>query len=171
MVVNVQCLTTSVDMMINILHKLLSTGTVAAKAVTEEVLSEVPEGNKACMVNHIKDMELPHKRVTTSIQHLQQTLGRSHSSTLRLVEIAPLREVLVVMAALGRHNHRNILSSIPALALAIMVACLMCLGVLSQPTKGRPLVLALTLANKAATTTHFAHMVNRRKSLVAPVLR
>ena len=170
MVVSVQCLTTSVDMMINILHKLLSMGTVAAKADTE-VLSEVPEESKACMVNHIKDTGRPRKRVTTSIQRPQRTLVHSHSSTLHLVEIAPLREVSVVMGALGRHNHQNILSSIRALVLAIMVACLTYLGVLSQPIKGRPQVLALTLANKAATTTHFATMVNRRKYLVDPVLR
>lgn len=157
-------------MMINILHKLLSTGTVAAKADTEEVLSEVPEGSKACMVNHIKDMGRPHRRVTTNIQPLQRTLVRSHSSTLHLVGIALLREVLVVMDALGRHNHQNTLSSIPALVLRIMVACLTCLGVLSQPIRGRTQGSALTLANKAATMTHFATMVNRRKYQVVPVL-
>ena len=171
MVVSVQCLTTSVDMMINILHKLLSTGTVAAKVDTEEVLSGVPEGSKACMVNHIKDMVHPHRRVTTNIQPLQQTLVRSHSSTPHLVGIALLREVLVVMDALGRHNRRNILSSIPALVLPITVAYLTCLGVLSQPIRGRTQGSAPTLAaNKAATMTHFATMVNRRKYLVVLVL-
>ena len=158
-------------MMINILHKILSTGTVAAKADTEEVLSEVPEGSKACMVNHIRDMGRPRKRAMTSIQRLQRTLVRSHSSTLHLVEIAPLLEVSVVMGAPGRHNHRNTLSSIPALVLAITVACLTCLGVLSLPTRGRTQDSALTLANKPATTTHFATMVNHRKYLVGPVLR
>ena len=54
-------------MMISILHTLLSTGTVAAKADMEEVLSEVPEGSKACMVNHIKGMGHPHRRATTTM--------------------------------------------------------------------------------------------------------
>ena len=158
-------------MMISILHKLLSTGTVVAKADTEEVPSPVPEGSKACMVNHIKGMGRPHRQVTTSIQPLQRILVRSHSSTLHLVETALLREVLVIMGALGRRNHRNTLSSILALVLAIMVACLTYLGVLSQTIRARAQVLALTWANKAATTTHFATMVNRPKYRVAPVLR
>ena len=158
-------------MMISILHKILSTGTVAAKADTEEDLSEVAEGSKACMVNHIKGMGRPHRRAMTSIQPLQRTLVRLHNSTRHLVETALLPEVLVVMCARGRRSHRRILSSFPALVLAITVARPTSSGALSQTTKGRTRDLALTLANRAATTTHFATLVIRRKYLVGPVLR
>ena len=56
MVVNVRCLTTSVDMMINILHKILSSGMVAAKADTVEVHLEVLAASKGSMDRPIKDM-------------------------------------------------------------------------------------------------------------------
>ena len=56
MVVNVRCLTTSVDMMINILHKILSSGMVAAKADTVEDHLEVLAASKGCMDRPIKDM-------------------------------------------------------------------------------------------------------------------
>lgn len=158
-------------MMISILHKLLSTGTVAAKAGMEEVHSEVLAASKACMVNHIKVTGRPPRRATTSIQPLQRPRVHSHSSTLHLAETAPLLEVSAIMRVLGRHNHRTTLSSIPELVPATMVACLMYLGALSRPTRGRPRGLAPTWANRAVTTTHFAIMVIRPRYLVAPVLR
>ncbi len=143
---------TSVDMMISILHKILSTGTAAAKADTEEVLSVVPEGSKPCMVNRIKGMGRPHRRAMTSIPPLQRTLVRLHSSTRHLVETALLLEGWVIMDALGRRNHRRTLSNFPALWLATMVARLTCLGVLSPIIRGKIRELAPTLAIRAATT-------------------
>lgn len=158
-------------MMISILHKLLSTGTVAAKVGMEEVLSEVPGGSKACMVNHIKGTGRTLRRRTTSIQHLQRIRAHSHSNTRHLAETALLLEVSATLGGLGRRNRRITLSNIPGLVLVIMVACLMCLGVLSRPIRGRIRVLALTWSNRAATMIHFAIMVIRPKCLVAPVLR
>lgn len=157
-------------MMISILHKLLSTGTVEAKADTEEVPSGVPEESKACMVSHIKGMGRLHRRAMTSIQPLQRTPVRSPSNTRHLVETALLPEVLVTMGALGRHNRQRILSNIPELVLPIMVACLTCLGVLSRTIRGRTRGLAPTSASKAAMTILFATMGILRKYLVVPAL-
>ena len=132
-------------MMISILHKLLSMGTVAVKPDTGEVLSEVPEENKACMVNHIKDMGRPHRPAMTRIQPLRRTRVRSDTSTRHLAERALLPEVSAAMGVLGRHNHRRMLSSILAPVPATTVVCLMYLGKgLSRPTKAKTRELAPT---------------------------
>ena len=129
-------------MMISILHKLLSTGMVAAKGGMEEVLLEVREASKACMVNHIKGMGRPPRRAMISIQRPLQM--PSHSSTHPLVGTALLPEISATMRVLGRHNHPKILSSIPALVLAITVTCLTSLAVLSRISQGKTRGLGLT---------------------------
>ena len=124
-------------MMISILHKLLSTGTVATKADMEEVPLEAPEGSKECTVNHIKGMGRPHRQVTTTTRPLLPTQVPSHSSTRHLVEIALLPADSAIMGVLGRHSHPRIHSSILVLVGATIVACLMYLGALSRPIRGR----------------------------------
>ena len=158
-------------MMISILHKLLSTGTVAAKGDMEEVLLGAAEESRACMGNHIRGTGLLHRQTTTTIQLLQRTRVHSHSSTRHPVERALLPEDSVLMGVLGRRNHRRTLSNFPALELATMVAFLMCLGALNRTTRDRIQGLALTWANRAVAMTRSATMVIRPKYLVAPVLR
>ena len=157
-------------MTINILHTLLSTGTVAAKAGMEEVLLGGLEGSKACMVNHIKGMGQIHRQAMTSTLPLLRTRVLSHSNTHHLVEKAPILEVSATMGVPGRHSHPRTLSNIPALVLATILACLMFLGVLSQPIRGRIRGLALTWANRAVTTIRFAAMAIHPRCLVVPVL-
>ena len=161
---------TPVGMMINILHKLLSMGTVAARAVMEGVLLEVPGESKACMVNHIKGTGRPNKRATTSIRPLLRTRVPLHISTHLLVETVRLPEVSAAMGVQGRHSQRKTLSNIPALVLATMAACLMCLGVLSRAIKGRTPDSVPTWANRAVTTIHFAIIVTRPRGPMVPVL-
>ena len=158
-------------MMISILHKLISTGMVAAKVGMEEVLSEVLEGSKACMVNLIKGMARPHRRATTSIQPLQRTQVPSHSSTRHLAETALLPEVSATMGALGRHSQPRTPSNFRALVLATIVAYLMYLGVPIRTSRGRIRGSLLIWVNRAATTTKFATLVIRPKYLVVQVLR
>ena len=158
-------------MMTNILHKLLSTGTVEVRVDMEEVLLEAPEGSRVCMANRIKGMEPPHRRAMTSIQPLQQTQVPLHSSTRHLVETALLQEVSVIMAVRGPRNHPRPLSNIPALVLATIVPCLMCLGVLSRISRGRTRGLVPTWVNRVVTRTRFAIIVTRPKDLVVQALR
>ena len=159
-------------MMISILHKLLSTGTVATKADMEEVPLEAREGSKECTVNPIKGMGRPHRQVTTTTTRpLLPTQVPSHSSTRHLVEIALLPAVSAIMGVLDRHSHPRIHSNILALVGATIVACLMYLGALSRPIRGRTRDSVLIWASRAATTTHFATMVIHPKCLEVPVLR
>lgn len=157
-------------MMISILHKILSTGTVAAKVVMGEVLLEVPEGSKACMVNHIKVMGRPHRRATTSIQRLQRMRVPSHSNTRHLVETVLLPRVSATMGVLGLRNHLKTLSNILALVLVTIIACLMCLGVLSRTSLGRTQGLVPTWVNRVVATTNSATIPIRPKYLVVQVL-
>lgn len=158
-------------MMISILHKILSTGTVAAKVVMGEVLLEVAEGSKACMVNHIKGMGRPHRRAMTSIQPLQRMRVPSHSNTRHLVETALLPRVSATMGVLDLRNHLTTLSNILALVLVPIVACLMYLGVPSRTFQGRTQGLVPTWVNRVVTRTNSATIAIRPKYLAVQVLR
>ena len=158
-------------MMISILHKILSTGTVAAKVVMEEVLSEVPEGSKACMANPIKGMGRPHRRATISIQPLQRMRVPLHSSTRHLVETALPPRVSATMGVPGLRNHLTTLNNILALVQATIVAYLMYLGVPSRTSRGRIPGSVPTWVNRVVTTTNSATMVIRPKYLAVQVLR
>lgn len=156
-------------MMTSILHKILSTGTVAAKVVMGEVLLEVPEGSKACMVNHIKGTGRPHRRATSSIPPLQRMRAPSHSNTRHLVETALLPRFLATMGVLGLRNHPTTLSNILALVLATMVACLMYLGVPSRISQRRIRGLVPTWVNRVVMRTKSATIAIRPKYLAVQV--
>ena len=158
-------------MMINILHKLLSTGTVAAKAGTVEVLLGEPEVSRGCMVNHIKGMGHPHRRATTSIQHLRQTQVLLHSSTPHLVGTALLPEASATMGVQGQHNRPRILNSFPALVPATITAYLMYLGAPSRTSRGKTRGSVLIWVNRVGTRTKFAILAIRPKYLVVQALR
>ena len=158
-------------MMINILHKILSTGTVAAKAGMVEVLLGEPEVSRACMVNRIRGMGHPHRQATTSIRHLRRTQVLLHSSTPHPVGTALLPEASVTMGVLGQHNRPRILSSIPALVLATITAYLMCLGVPSPTSRGKVRGWVLTWVNRVGTRTNFAILATRPKYPVVQALR
>ena len=157
-------------MMINILHKLISTGTVAAKVGMEVVLLEVLEGSKACMVNLIKGMGRPHRRATTSIQPLRRTRVPSHSSTRHLAETALLPEVSATMGVLDRRSQPRTPSNFLALVLATIVAYLMYLGVPIPTSRGRTRDSVLIWVNRAVMTTKSATIVTPPKYLVVRVL-
>ena len=157
-------------MMINILHKLLSTGTVAAKAGMVEVLLGEPEVSRACMVNRIKGMGHPHSRATTSIRHLRRMQVPLHSSIPHLVGTALLPEASATMGVLGQHNRPRIRSSTPALVLATITAYLMCLGAPSRTSRGRTRGSVLTWVNRVGTRTKFAILAIRPKYPVVQAL-
>ena len=162
---------TPVDMMINILHKLLSTGTVAAKAGTVEVLLGEPEASRACMVNHIKRMGHPHRRATISIRHPQPTQVLLLNSTPHPVGTALLpEEASAIMAVLGQHKRPRIPSSIPALAPATTTAYLMSLGAPSRTSRGKTRGLVLTWVNRMGTRTKSAISAIRPKYPVVQAL-
>lgn len=158
-------------MMISILHKILSTGTVATKVVMGEDLLEVPEGSKACMVNHIKGTGRPHRRATTSIRPLQRMRVPSHNNTRHLVETALLPRVSATMGVLGLRNLLTTLSNILALVLVTIVAYLMYLGVPSPTSPGRTQGLVPTWVNRVVTRTNSATIAIRPKYLAVQVLR
>lgn len=93
MVESVRCLTTSVDMMTSILHKIISTGTVAAKLDMEGVPLEALEASKACMDNPTKGMECLPRLPMINTPRLQQMLEHLVNNTRLLAEIALPQEV------------------------------------------------------------------------------
>ena len=157
-------------MMINILHKILSTGTVAAKGRMVEVLLGEPEVSRACMVNHIKGMGRPHKRATTSIRHLRRMQVLLRSSTPHPVGTALLPEASATMGVPGQHNRPRILSSIPVLALAIITAYLTCLGGPSRTSRGKPRGWVHTWVHRVGMRTKFATLAIRPKYPVVQAL-
>jgi len=137
---NVRCLTTFVDMKTNILHKILSSGTEAARVDTEEGRLEAPVESKGCMGSHINLTGCLHKHPTISIPPLQLMRVLSVSNSLQLLlEIAL---PLVITDVLDLRNLQKILNSSEPLGRVITAACLTLLDVLSRGIQDKARVSA-----------------------------
>jgi len=84
-------MTTSVDMMITILHITISSGMEAAKEGTEQVPMEEREANKACMVNLTRVMVCRRKQHMIITQlHQRMWVGTGNSRTRPQLGTAPV---------------------------------------------------------------------------------
>ena len=171
MAASVRCSTTFVDMMNIILHKILSSGTVAARVDMEEVLLEVVQESKGRM----DSTNIIRRPLMNSTRPLRQTTEDSILMFRHLVGIALLQEVSVTMDALVRHSQRRIPSNTLVVVVVVVVqvitaAYLTCLGVRNLATRDRVQALEFTWASKAVMKTQLAAMAIPRKCLGAQVL-
>ena len=167
--VSVPCLTTFVDMTINILHKTTSSGTEPTKADMEDPLAVVAE-SKACMVNLIKDTACLHIHpMINSIQHLRRMRELLANNTRRLVGKVLLLEDWAIMDVLDPRSHRRILSNLALVVSVVMAMVVMYLDDLRRGSRDRIQVSELTVASKVETKTLFVAMATRPKYLEVQV--